>query len=624
MIALVRKELREQAWVLLACAALTGLILAGFAISPDYNGSNTSALHGLRTFLIGTYPFLVIVLTSRIVAREYTGRTQLFLETLPVSRATILTAKLLLGLVLALATVLVAFHLFRNLTEKHEVLDRRALGVLALRTFAYATCVYAFLFAGGLLGRYRVAILLLLFVGFFLVSDSSTFRLDEFGPFRLMGPDLAYERGRLPTGALQVTLGLTAGFIALAYALALVREGTVSALLAQKMSQREKVTIACLLLGMIFLKSYYEEARGPRPFELVNAVTASSPHVTVKVGLGQSVGVERARQLAAAAVAGLGELSEELSFPTLPDVFVLPARELEADNYQVGTLKGARGIVVQANFTGQSFDDGAFVSWLARVVVESATRGRASEERRRWLLDGFSSDWSLRHAPDETRRLQSLRAAYGFPTGPTEEMLRDWLTTRERRGECLSTALAWTGIQVLRERVEPQALRRFLHESLGRTPSSGLRALAVRESPASELLRTTGVRMEDFLAAWRARSAEDSRSLDATLRTLPRINASVELAPVTTNGREVRYQLGFEPDVQRLLRISFLTKTIDPFDREIEQSDLAVDERAYPDLRTGVLPRTVSRGERLAWRVDAPIDELGCQVTTGLQRVEVP
>lgn len=623
MIAILAKELREHALVLVACTVAGLFVLFAFAVNPDFNGQNASAFLGLRSFLLGFYPLLVIVLTSRIVAREYTGKTQLFLETLPISRARVLTAKLLLGLVLALLAVAIAFLTFRRLALAHEVLGRRGLGVVALRTFAYATCIYAFLFAGGLLGRYRVAILLLLVVGFSLVDATSTFRFEEFGPIRLVGVDLAFERARLPTRALWVTAGLTLGFVGLGYTLALVREGTVSALLAQKMSQREKVTIACILMGMVFLKTFYDEARDPRPFDLARAVTVDSSRVVVKVALGQSVDRERADALGRRIAAGLSDLRDELAFDSLPEVFVLPARELDADTYNRGTLKNARGVAVQANFTAPGFDDGAFVSWLARELVETATRGRATEERRRWLLDGFSTDWSLRQASDAARRLQTLRAVYGFPDGPTEELLRDWVSTRERHGECLSAALAYSGIRVLRETLDPPALRRFLHEAIARRPSLGIRALAVRESPWSELQRTTGLTMDMFLAAWRGRLAGEARSLENALAAVPRLSATLDLAPVSAKGREVRYRVALTPEPETPLRFAFLTSTLDPFDRELESKDLIIDERAYPDLRAGVLPRTVSRGERFGWQVSAPIDALDCRVTTGFQRVEV-
>src|SRR5262249_173919 len=154
VIAVIRKELHEHAWVFVACAGFLALSLFALAVNPAFNGKEGSALVGLRAFLLAIYPILVVVITSRLVARAYTTPTPLFLETRPVSRPTILTAKLLLGLVLSLATAALAFHLFVRLQDRHEVLDQRALGVLALRTFAYALCVYGFFFSGGLLGRY--------------------------------------------------------------------------------------------------------------------------------------------------------------------------------------------------------------------------------------------------------------------------------------------------------------------------------------------------------------------------------------------------------------------------------------------------------------------------------------
>ena len=623
MIAIFAKELREHALILVACGCFTLLVLFALAVNPDFNGQNASAFFGFRSFLLFFYPLYVIVLTSRIVAREYTGKTQLFLETLPVSRARVLTGKFLLGLALALVVVALAFHTFGRLASRHEVIDRHGMGIIALRAFAYAGCIYAFLFAGGLLGRYRIACLLLLIVGFSLVDGTSTFRFEEFGPIRLVGHDLAYERTRLPTTALWITAGLTVGFVALGYVLALMREGTVSALLAQKMSQREKVTIACILMGMIFLKTFYDEARGPRPFDLAHAVSIDRSKIAVKIGLGQSVEPARAEALGGRIVAGLTELQSELALEELPEIFVLPARELDADTYNSGTLKNARGLVVQANFAADDFDDGDFVSWLARELVETATRGRATEERRRWLLDGFSTDWSLRESDDDARRRETLRAVYGFPEGPTEELLHDWASTRERHGECLSNALAYTGIRVLREMVDPAALRRFLHEAIARRPSRGVRALAIHEAPASEMLRTTGVSMTAFLAAWRSRLAEDSRALQGSVAVVPRLSATVDLVPASATGREVHYRVALHPEPPAPVRIAFLTSKLDPFDRELESKELVIDERTYPALRDGVLPRTLSRGERFGWEATAPIEALDCRVTTGFQRVDV-
>lgn len=668
MIALLRKELREHAWVFSACAGFLAFSVYSLAVNPMFNGEEGSALYGLRTFLLGVYPVLLIVLTSRLIAREYTGRTQLFLETLPVSRATILTAKLLLGLLLALAAAGFAFYVFDRLADRHEVLDGHALRVVALRTFAYAVCVYGFFFAGGLLGRYRFAIFLIICVGFALVSDSSTFKLDQFGPLRLLGPDFPYEHAHLPPHALGVTVALTLGFVATGYALALLREGTISALLAQRMSQREKVAIACILLGMIFLKTFYDEARGPRPYDLSEATQAESDQIVVKVGLGNGVTPDRARQLARRVVSGMGALSTELGFDRLPEVFVLPARDLESDDYERGILKHASGTVVRANIADSSFDDDKFVSWIAREVVDTATRGRATEERRRWLLDGFSTDWSIRqgteadygrrcgdcHSSDARgkylgekwptlitamQRVSSIpehesvvnevkwqvyRAAYAFPQGVTAQMLRDWLTTRERYGDCFTSALAWTGIQTLRAKLDPASLRLFLHEAVARAPSSGLRALSVRESPDAELLRTTGVRMDDILALWNAQLVQNAQEYAESIQKIPRLTASVDLVPVSSTGRELRYQVKLEPEPVQPLRITFVTSKLDPFDRPLEWKSLVFDERSYPDLRAGVLPRSFSRGERLAWQVDARLKDLDCRVTTGAHRIEVP
>lgn len=218
---------------------------------------------------------------------------------------------------------------------------------------------------------------------------------------------------------------------------------------------------------------------------------------------------------------------------------------------------------------------------------------------------------------------QATRAAYAFAGGITPEMLRDWATTRERYGDCFTSAAAWMGVQVLREKLDPPTLRRFLHEALARTPPSGLRALSVRESPESELLRTTGLRMEDVLGAWNVHLSNAAAHYESKLQTIPRVTAAVDLVPVSATGREARYQVKLDPEPQGSLRLTFVTSKLDPFDRTLEWKDLTLDERTYPDLRTGVLPRAFSRGERLAWAVETRLDALDCRVTTGIRRVEV-
>src|SRR5690606_35899066 len=154
--ALLRKELSEHGAVLGVTALLAALVL--FALLVQAESELGGRFVGLTRFSM-LFGFLIpIVLANRLLVREYAGRTQLFLETLPLGRARAFATKWLLGCVLSMLTAVLAWAWTVETIVETEALGLRdALAPLpAVLTFWFTAWCFASM--AGMLGRYRYVV----------------------------------------------------------------------------------------------------------------------------------------------------------------------------------------------------------------------------------------------------------------------------------------------------------------------------------------------------------------------------------------------------------------------------------------------------------------------------------
>jgi hypothetical protein len=177
-------------------------------------------------------------------------------------------------------------------------LTPRFIGILSTRVFSVTLVAYNLFFAMGFLGRYRMALYLIGLFACFAIGEMTDIELKRFGPFALLDERFPYESETFPWDALWTTWALSAVFLLLAFALSLTREGTVAALLAEKMSHREKVFIAAFLVGMVFAFSVLDEKKKREPFDLQEAITETRGGVTTKVALRGAKEDPEARRIA--------------------------------------------------------------------------------------------------------------------------------------------------------------------------------------------------------------------------------------------------------------------------------------------------------------------------------------
>ncbi len=344
--ALILKELRQHWLAFLLVALLAGGGLLVLAASAVVQGEAGSMLDALSLFLQTFIVIAALVLCNRLVVCEYQSKTQLFLQGLPISRLHMVTVKYVFGLLVLMAVVTGAFTFLLLLSARTEQLTGRFILILAARAFSYAWCVYSCFFMMGLLGRYRVAIYIFAILGAAAVETLTKLELAHFGPFALLNDQFAYERVDWPSQALSVTLGLAAALVAMTLVLSLVREGSVASLLAERMSHREKVLMATLLLGFVFAVSVFDERAKKQPFDLPDAFAARIGDVTVKVSLGASSDKEPGRRLARLVAKEAAALQEYLQIEELPPIFIVQRRDMDADRFRAwrtGRRRGAAG-----------------------------------------------------------------------------------------------------------------------------------------------------------------------------------------------------------------------------------------------------------------------------------------
>jgi hypothetical protein len=623
---LLRKELREH-WPAL-------LLVAGAAVAADAfiiaaraaKGGVETPFEGLRLFIASMGVLGALVLNHRLVVVEYQSRTQLFLEGLPVARWWMVLVKYWLGLGVLLLVASAAIAVACLMAGRHEIVSGRQVLILAARALSVVWLAHSLCFLMGLLGRYRLALYIGLGVCCAIIQEHKVVDLAHFGPVALLDGRFAYEAESFPWDALRMTWALSLAFMVLAFGLSLTWEGSVAALLAQKMSHREKVFIAALLAGLLFTGSVLSDKAKKAPFDLLNVAVASRPGVVVKVASGAGESDPRARRLADYVAAELAAAREYLGAESLPAVFITARRDLDANRYERGELARSEGVHARANFFSRDWRDEDFLAWLMREVLAARTNERATLESRRWVLEAFGLFWTGRdHQTDSLARDRALalRALYGVAPGFTPRDLRAWLRYSERVGGDIAAGVAWSGLKTLAKRQGPEGCQRFLRAVLGTREPKDVRA-SLRPIPWEQILREqSAVSAAIFFEQWQQELAVARHGLAGELARLPRLRGEVNFIPLSSESRKVRFRLTIAPPPAPEARYSFLYSPLEAFDEEVGPHSIRREQNNYGQHPAGELPETYSRGGRLYWTLALPVPALGCQVVSGWNRQEI-
>jgi hypothetical protein len=403
-------------------------------------------------------------------------------------------------------------------------------------------------------------------------------------------------------------------------------KGNVSALLAERMSHREKVFVAAIILSAISAIGIFDDRRVKAPYDLSGAVIANAPGVLVKVAGPE----ESAKPLANHLAAELGALREYLGVRAFPPVLVTHREDLDAAKFERGELSKAEGFVVRANYTASDFSSERFVAWLVPELLDHRSHDRTKLERGRWIRDGIGEFWVRRgnaSAPLATDREVALRALYAAPAGVTADQLHEWYRTRERLGEGVAVGLAWSGLKAIVSLVGEDYCRAFLREMYAHDVPQDVRAtVRDRQYPWPERLQHgANVSIEDLVRAWNGMLSKGREALAADLARLPRLELTIQQHAATEQTTLLKWRLSAAPspvdEVEYRIRYLRLPGLDEPFDE-----DDMLDEAARAKLDTPIekeLAESFSRGGRAVVGAAVHLPELGCDVISGWQRLDI-
>lgn len=601
--ALLRKELREHGIVLAVALSLSGIVLVGLSVQAAQGMGGRFV--GLMRFSYMIGPLLVLVIANRLFVREYGGRTQLFLETLPIGRARVFATKWLLGCVLTLGIAAVAWWAsLRGIRSSEVLATEAALGVLYCVLIFWAT-LWSFAAFGGMLGRYRYvlwgAVLLLVF----LASNVAGIRLFDMPVLRLLGTDVQQASG-LPEQKDFAAAGIVAlvCFVGAA-ALALYGAGAMASALAKRMTARERVFMLVSFMAVMTAAFMLEPKPVQPPFEITDGVRVSGRTVEVGVLPTADLDAAAARRLAATLADDVDGLADVFGYDDETRVFVQPQRGLDRHTVERALMINAAGVVLKS---APDAPRDLIRTLVAHSVIGDATLDRGMREDRHVFFDGFSALWALRDDPAASD-LWTLRAA--AVDGPlTAADLKAWAHTSERFGECVALAIAYNVVAALDEELG-QDRNLELMRTLFSRPYDDVRVLFER-SPG-RVLRDFGTDWERVAASAEARRAAAQRRFATELAARPRVTADVSAR------RDPAYGTLIETTLTGVDRYFVYYAPLGPW---------TADVGGLPRLDVrgthGTLPISPPRGSRFVVAIEYDDPVLDCPVRALAKRLELP
>lgn len=509
---LIEKEVRQHTTLLIfiTLVMLTGLLALGSNKFLVQAGGSAFFLFSQLWFFI--LPMATLVLGTGLVATEFRNKTQLFLEGLPLPRWKMLAVKYLLGLgvVTGCTTFLLAgaWWMGRNA----EVMTLNFALLLFTKSLGWSWFCWSVCFAHGFLGRYRIWVGVSLVIGLILIQQMGGVMITNFGPFDLISPRFAYERFVWPVEALWVTAALILVLTLAGFALGMVRDATVAAMMSEKMSKREKIVLTAMALAaMVAIGAIDEKQESLKPLNLPGSVDRRQGPASVSAAAAVAVpspAEEQALEAHATAVAGmLAEVGAYLECASLPPVYLVHRRDFIANQFEVDESKSPKRIIIRRNLLITSPSDTKFESQILISVLGIHQLGRLSSDTRGWVLDGFAAWWPVRKiakTPADFMKLQHLGEEPPVRTLRGDD-LKNWLMTIKDLTPAQQSTLAGLGMIALGEYGE-QPRQRFLAKVLGYSAPMDARAtLHDWFHPVSRIMKsTTGSDLESLARKWTA------------------------------------------------------------------------------------------------------------------------
>jgi hypothetical protein len=632
LVALTLKESREHAFVLLALLVTLPFGWGIFVLAALGAPTTVTYLEAHASFMRFVWLFAALALGNRLVVAELHGKTQRFLESLPMQRGEPFVVKWAFGFVVLLTIAFGSLFGSALVALAREPIDATFLAILAARTFVFVLTAWTFFFTMGLFGKLRVPLYLVLVLGLLLIASTTQLELMRFGPLALIGPEMVLEREAMPWTAIGTSFGLTAFFVFAGVIITRLREGSVQERLSQPMSQRDLAMMGISVMALLTVWGTLEEETEPLPYVMSGDHVIYAASLPIAIGYGDDASLTDAQALMTRLERDVGEVRAALGAERLPQMRVVLRRSLDGRYVEPVTLAKDDGMLVRANFRSDVHPDLDTLS--AEVIagmLDARTRHRARFEPRRWLRDGLSL-WAAsprgasgEHELSTTRLAQAAWATRA--RGPDAPRIDHFERLREDLSSRVATSLAATGWATVAavSRDEGSSVARAMFPP-GATDDIRTVVRDWWSPPNLELEHALGGWRSDLEEAWneRLRVARARPDVQAILQSLPAATATVTTER-EANGIVALVVRAHVDGATEGLALSVRHVALGPFDRTIEDVDMQLESRLF-DAGGNAELRLIGRyavSDRVLVRVDLEGTALDAPMRLAAIRTEI-
>ena len=626
--ALAWKETREHFLVVLLLITMLPFGWAIFVLSILQAPTTVTYIEAHASFCRWVLPFAGLALGNRLVVTELHGRTQRFLESLPLRRFEPLIVKWLLGFVVLETIALVELAATELFALSREPFEARFFAILIARTFVYVLFGWCLFFTMGLFGKARVPIYVLMVLGVILVSSTTQMELLHFGPIALVAPEMTMVRDAWPWSALGLSCALALGFLALGAVITTIREGSVQERLSKAMSQRDLAMLGIAVMALLTLWGAFEHEAEPLPYRMGSAHVLHAAALPIAVGFGADEAEPDARRLLADLEHDVGTLLASMDVVRAPQMRVVLRRVLSRGMIEPVAHSHGDGMLVRANFLGASDDElDAISAGVIAEMLDARTRERARFEPRRWWRDGLATYWAYGEGHLSSARL--AQASWATRTrGPDARRIDHFGRVREELGDVVASSLAATGVMAI-ENAHPGGVAALAQISFPPSPTMDIRTtIAERLHPLHAQIReATGLDTSALTRAWAETLASLRARPDvaAVTSALPSVDANVTIEHDASGIVSVVARATIDP-VSAGLTLSVRHLGIGPFDQAIEdyampRETITVPGDGHAEVR---LTGRYASGDRVLVRVDLEGTALLAPMRLAAVRLELP
>ncbi len=522
---LLQKELRQN-WpsYLLLCGILcVASLICGVAFNAD--GSGAGAIWGVGLGLWIFLPIAGFIVGHLLIAEEYRHRTQLFLEGLPIPRWQMIGLKLALAISIGLLLSALAVSIGVLMGLQQEMLTPTYLGIIYSSAAGWSLFCVILGFIISFLGRYRIMAIMLLLIALLIMHQHTSVPIGEFSPYALISRNrFGLEREVWPVADLLMTALIVGIGVIVAFALGLVREGSVGAMLGEKMSYRESTFMTGLAFVVVFFALSQTGGNDPEPFDVPGAVAETYAGVEVYVSPeveGEPVDAEIA--MAARLARRLAELRdwfgiEQQDFPRIYIVEKTDIDEPEVIDPWEKVADPTAVLMYAAYQDEQAFSEARLLAWTMSSVLHKLSMERVGQEDRWWIVCGLEGLWEMDGASEAYRRERTQLAATAVKKhGLGVENLLGWSKYQDDAEWRSADAVAWLGMELLRERVGTDVVQKLARATTVQkvTRADGRAVLWDYTHPVVATFgQVTGLELEAFVDDWRESILEHAPDSD--------------------------------------------------------------------------------------------------------------